>query len=379
MSREIQIGFPCPHYIVEESVKLDSDRRTVITGSPIASELSVRIMINNSLNIPSTGLKSQAFLTSSSEGPYKIEKCVGLLGPNSNILILETPDGRWEIPLPISKRISLEELKKKLVLTEIFDYIEVTDQDGAIAFKEKMHLGKDSWIKVSGKGAEALGFVQKGARGMELFPPWALYKEESQLPLALNPRSASTKKLMFARPLKGNPQIKLSYVTLPSLCKRCRATFVENDYRFNPLGELLTITDENLLFQACLKMILTERSSNPYHPAYGSNIMKRIGKKAVNAPLAQVKEDVQRALRTVISLQRQQREFQTVTSKELLSRIGNLEVRIDPNDPTTYFVDVIVYNASNQPVSISVTYTAPGAVALAGSNGAGLGTNKAGL
>ena len=379
MSREIQIGFPCPHYIVEEPVTLGSDRRTVVTGSPIASELSVRLMINNSLYIPNTGLQSQAFLTSSSSGPYKIEKCVGLLGPMSNVLVIETPEGRWEIALPLSKRISLADLKKKLVLTEIFDYVEVTEQDGAIAFKEKMNLGKDSWIKVSGKGAEALGFVQKGARGMELFPPWALFKEESELPLALNPRSASTKKLMFKRPLKGNPQIKLSYVTLPSLCKRCRASFVENDYRFNPLGELLTITDENLLFQACLKMILTERSSNPYHPAYGSNIMKRIGKKAVNAPMGQIKEDVQKALRTVVSLQKQQREFQTVTSKELLYRIGSIDVRTDPQDPTTYFVDVIVYNASNQPVSISVTYTAPGAVALAGSNGAGLGTNKVGL
>jgi phage baseplate assembly protein W len=261
----------------------------------------------------------------------------------------------------------------------LYDYVEITEQGGAIALKEKLNLGKESWIRVSGKGAGALGFVQKGSRGDLLYPGWSLVKEETIIPSSLNPRSASTRKVVFNSALRGNPDLKLSYTTLPSLCKRCRATFVENDYRFNPLGDILTVEDENLLLQACLKSVLTEKGSNPFHVSYGSKIKTRIGNKIVGAAAALVREDVVRALQTVKSLQAQQREFQSVTSKELLVSISSVDVNIDPKDPTLYFVDVIVRNGSNQPVSISITYTAPGAVALTGSNGQSLGTQRVGV
>lgn len=379
MSKEIQIGFPCPHYIMEEVVSLDTDKRTIVAGSPVASEPSVRVLVNDQYSVPPTGLYTQAFLTSSKKGPYRIEKCVGLLGPDANLLIVETPAGRFEVRLPESKRLNLTELQKTLRLSILYDYVVITEQGGAIAFKEKLNLGKDSWIRVSGKGADSLGFIQKGARGAMLYPGWSLVKEETIIPSSLNPRAASARKVVFDSPLKGNPDLKLSYTTIPSLCKRCRATFVENDYRFSPTGDVLTIENENLLFQACLKSILTERGSNPFHVAYGSQIQTRIGTKIVGAAAALIREDIIKALQTVKTLQTQQREFQTVTSKELLVSISSVDVTSDANDPTVYYVDVIVRNGSNQPVSISITYTAPGAVALAGSNGQGLGTSKVGV
>lgn len=378
MSKEIQIGFPCTHYIMEEPVELAEDRRTIISGSPVGSKPSVRVLVNNQYYIPSTGLYTQAFLTSAKKGPYRIEKCVGLLGPDANLLIVETPAGKFEVRLPESKRMSLVDLQKSLRLSVLNSYVEITAQNGAIAFKEKQNLGKDSWIRLSGKGAETLGFSQKGSRGCLLYPGWDLVKEETIIP-STNPRLATKRKVVFRSPVKGSPELKLSYTTLPSLCKRCRATFVENDYRFNPLGEVLTIENENLLLQACLKVILTNRGSNPFHVSYGSKIQTRIGNKIVGASEALIKEDIVRALQIVKSLQRQQRQFQTVKSKELLVSISSVDVTTDENDPTLYYVDVIVRNGSNEPVNISITYTAPGAVALTGSNGQSLGTERVGL
>ncbi len=379
MSKEIQIGFPCTHYIIEETVSLGSDRKTVVSGSPIGSEPSVRLLVNNQYYIPSSGLYTQAFLTSSKIGPYRIEKCVGLLGPDANLLIVETPSGKFEVRLPEFKRLSLKDLQKALRLSVLYDFVEITEQSGAIALKEKQNLGKESWIRVSGKGAESLGFIQKGARGATLYPGWKLVKEETIIPSSLNPRSASARKVVFDAPLRGNPDLKLSYTTIPSMCKRCRATFVENDYRFSPTGDVLTIENENLLLQACLKAVLTNKGSNPFHVSYGSKIQTRIGNKIVGATAALVREDVVRALQIVKRLQTQQREFQTITSKELLVRISSVDVTTDANDPTVYYVDVVVRNGSNEPVSISITYTAPGAVALTGSNGQSLGTSRVGV
>jgi len=379
MSLEIQIGFPCPHYIIEEVVLLGADKKTIIAGSPVGSEPSVRMLINNQYYIPSSGLQSQAFLTSSSKGPYRIERCVGLLGPDANILIVETPSGKFNVSLPLAKRISLKDLQKALRLSILYDYVDITEYEGAIALKEKQGLGTSSWIRVSGKGAEALGFIQKGARGQELYPGWKLVKQETIIPSATNPRAASARKVVFTSPVKGNPDIKLSYTTLPSLCRRCRATYVENDYRFGFTGDVKTIQDENLLLQACLKSILTEKGSNPFHVAYGSNIQTRIGKKVVGASSSLIKEDVVRSLRTVQNLQSKQREFQTVTSKELLVRVSSVNVRTDPSDPTLYYVEVIAQNGSNEPISISITYTSPGAVALTGSNGKSLGAGRVGV
>ena len=48
-------------------------------------------------------------------------------------------------------------------------------------------------------------------------------------------------------------------------------------------------------------------------------------------------------------------------------------------DPTVYFVDVVVRSGSNQPVYLTTVFTVPGAVALAGSNNTALGLEGVGL
>ena len=134
---------------------------------------------------------------------------------------------------------------------------------------------------------------------------------------------------------------------------------------------------ENLLYQACLKAILTVKGSNPYHPGYGSSIMSRIGQKNNLLAASQIKEDIVKALSSIQNLQNGQMKYQQVTDKERLYRVSSVNVS-NTQDPTVFLVDVVVVNGSNKPVSISITYTAPGAVALAGSNGGSLGTEAVG-
>ena len=123
------------------------------------------------------------------------------------------------------------------------------------------------------------------------------------------------------------------------------------------------------------KAILTKKGTNPYHAAYGCSIMDRIGRKRVQAAAGAIREDVIQALNSVQTLQSGQRRFQQVTDKERLYRVEDVSVTPSATDPTVFTVGVTVRNGSNRPVSLNIVYSAPGAIALAGTNGQSLGVS----
>jgi hypothetical protein len=149
--------------------------------------------------------------------------------------------------------------------------------------------------------------------------------------------------------------------------------------RFDLQGDVITIVDENLLYQAALKIILTQIGSNPFHKTYGSSITSRIGLKAIGATATLLTEDVQRALSTMRQLQDEQSKYQQVSRKERLYSV--LSVRVVPNedDLTAFLVNVVVSNSSGTPVSITIVFSVAGVVALTGSNGLSLGLGPTGL
>jgi len=380
VSVEIQAGFPCPHLVVEEPVVLGSDRRSLVTKAPVANARSVRVLINNETYVPPTGLASQALLTAG-PGPYRIERCTGVLGPDANQITVSSSVGSITIDLPLGKRIKAADLERSLKLTALNDYVTITVRNNAIAFGDSNTTGPRSFVRVSGKGAGALGFTQRGARGREIYPGWDLVARRDVLP-STAPRGlvpVPARYPRFQKPLSGNPDIKVTYAAMPERCPRCQATYVENDYRFNPEGAILTIENEDLLYQACLKALLTVKGSNPYHPGYGSSLMSRVGSKQIRATAASLREDVINCLSRVQGLQNGQRRFQQVKDRERLYRVNAVTVRPSADDITVYFVDVSVTNGTGQPVQLNIVYSAPGAVALAGSNGQVLGLETTGL
>lgn len=342
---------------------------------------SVRILANDSVYIPPSGLDSQATLTSGSAGPYRVEQCQGTTGPDGNLFTVTTGSGSASVRLPQGTRVPLAQVQRALRLSAINDLVLVGDTNSSLTLVERQDAGPSSFIRVSGEGATALGFRQTGARGQHVYPPWNLIARESVFPTTRvgTIRTTPARYPQFKGELRGNPTLKVTYTSTPERCPRCGATWVENDWRFNPLGEVITIENEDLLYQACLKAILTVQGSNAFHPAYGSKLTTRIGRKVVGASVSLVKEDVINALNQVQRLQRGQRKYQNVRNRELLLSIESVDVRVSPEDPTIFFVDVVVRNASNTPVQLSTVFSVPGTIALAGTNNQTLGLEAAGL
>jgi hypothetical protein len=376
VSREIQIGHPCPHLIVEEVVALGSDQKSLITRAPVSSANSVRIMVNNQMYVPPGGLYSQATL-SGAVGPYRIENCVGFTGPDGNTLTVTASQGTVTVSLPTSKRVSAEVLVRHLRLSDLQTLVSVNVVGGSVTFTDIHETGPRSVVRVKGDGAASLGFIQRGARGQEIYPGWTLVSREDVLPTTA-PRGmlpVAARYPRFKKPVPNASDLKVTYAAMPERCPRCGGTYIENDYRFDQNGDVRTIINEDLLYQACMKAILTGKGSNPYHTGYGSRIMERIGGKRMIASAGAVRQDILEALKEVQGLQSGQRRFQQVTNRERLYRVENVSVTPSGSDPTTFVVGVTVTNGSNRPVSLNIVYSAPGAVALAGSNGQTLGSS----
>ena len=92
-----------------------------------------------------------------------------------------------------------------------------------------------------------------------------------------------------------------------------------------------------------------------------------------------INEDVRKALTKFQSLQREQARFQKVSFKERLLSIISVQMAPHAQDPTTFMVNVVVQNASSDPINISIVFTVPNVVALMGSNGLMIGNEIAGL
>ena len=362
MSKDFQIAFPCPHLVMEEVVSLESDRRSLLPKGPIASSNVVRILANDEVYIPSGGLYAQAQVVGSVSGPFRIAACDRTFTVRSS-----TETATFE--LPTGNRVATDTLVN-LFRNRLAD-IAVEVVRGHFVFTDAATAGLGSSILVSGSAAAALGFAdQRGARGRQLYPGWGL---------ASAPSTVTGRYPKFVTALRTNPMLKLTYITEGYLCPRCSATFIENDYRFDVQGDSVLIQDENLLYQAALKILLTVIRSNPYHPSYGSAITSRIGAKAIGATASLVTGDVQTALANMQAMQSAQAQYQAVSAKERLYAVSSVRVTPSPDDPTVFEVDVVVSNASGDPVSISIVFTVPGVAALAGTNGLSLGLETTGI
>ncbi|OHD22583.1 MAG: hypothetical protein A2Y38_00485 [Spirochaetes bacterium GWB1_59_5] len=358
MSLELQLAWPCTHITLEEVVTLDYDRQWLQTSQPVASLGAMRILIDNELLIPQFGLSVPAALRSFVAGPFD-------LVPTENVVTITAPAGTQTIALNVTVpvRRTAAELANELLRRGLTVALPEDDGHGYLLLSDTSRVGSDSFVRVSGSAATTLGFGAQlvsdrpwRAQGRDLYPGWDLLK------------SGLGRRPKFRVPILGTPVIKVSYTTTVSQCRRCRSTFVENDYRFTVGGDAIFIQNEDLLYQAALKILLTDLGSNPFHRWYGSRIRSRIGAKAVGGVASLISEDVRKALQNLQQLQVKQSQYQQVSNKERLYAVLNVQVRPHQQDPTTFLVDVVVQNASGDPVQLNIVFTVPSTVALMGSN-----------
>lgn len=364
MSQDIRLAHRCPHYTVEEVTPLDTDRRTLITTQPILAAQTVRLSAGH-VSIPQSGLTLPAVLPTPHSAPFVFE--------SPGVITLTTPSVSlgWEIPAGVY------ESADALVRVFASPYVQVGER-GNLEFVDINNSGLSSHVKVGGLGASVLGFgdaaccegTTSGISGVEVYPPWRLVSL---------PARPGLRAIQFDRTVRNRSVLRTSYATGVRYCLRCKATYVENDYRFDEYGQTLLITQEDLLVQACLKVLLTVKGSNPFHPWYGTSIKSQIGRKALASINATISEEVRTALSRLQALQKDQGNYQPVSSRERLYSVLAANVRTAENDPTTLFVDVTVQNASSEAVQLNIVYTVPGVVALKGTNGLSMGTEIAGL
>jgi phage baseplate assembly protein W len=382
MSVDPQLGHSCPHLVIEEPVALGSDRRSLVPRAPIGNTNLVRVIANNQFYIPPSGLFSQASLKGALSGPFVIQGCIAENGltVDANVLTVTSSTETRTFRLPIGQRVPTDTLVR--LFRSTFTDIVVDNDDGYLVFVDVAKVGPESKIAISGRAAKSIGFGgQRAARGAEIYPGWVYEKREDILPAVNRNGQVVTyaRYPKFVKTIRMNPTFKMTYASNPERCLRCRGTYVENDWRFDLQGELITIENENLLYQAALKILLTRRGSNPFHTAYGSKLLDRIGAKAVGATATLIREDVVTAMQRMQTLQGQQAKYQKVTLKERLATVLSVEVLPHKSDQTIFLVDVVVSNNTGKPVQLSIVFSTPGAVALAGTNNLSLGLDTTGL
>lgn len=373
MSLDFQLAWPCPHLTVEEVVALDADRQSLLLRQPVGAAGTILVMLNDDpdLRIPRNGLFSAASLPSSNSGPYDLRE-------NEDTLVVQASGGQATLTFGAQGTIRrTTDQIVRMVVQRGWTHVVASNDNGYLVFTDPNAVGPQAFVKVRGTAAAALGFGQPevsgsqwAAYGRELYPGWDLYQRPDEI---------TNRYIRFRQPLKTNPMIKVTYSAPVQRCLRCRATFVENDFRFDAAGISVLVQNEDLLYQAALKILLTDRGSNPFHPWYGTNIRERIGSKALLGVSSVLSEDVRRALGRMQTLQTEQAKYQQVTFKERLYAILAVNVKRHQQDPTSFLIDVTVQNASSEPITLNIVYTTPEVVALLGSNGLMLGQQVAGL
>lgn len=362
--RDVQLAFLCPHVIGEERVALGVDRRTLYTSKPIAGSTLVQVRANDGgLVSPYTGLVTAATVKSYRREPYKVTVA-------NRTLVVTTGVGTATVQFTPGYLSAVQ--VSAAITSAVNGLVLVSSPKGYITLTDTANPGPSSQIQLSGTALEALGFDQQsGDRGKTVIPSWKLYSRN-----VVNPQDAVDSLgyfIGFSSVVRQDAIFSVTYPVAPYLCLRCRTTEVENDFRFDAQGAALMVEDENLLYQSCLKMILTDLGSNLYHTWYGSSLVSLIGGKVLGGTAIGIKQSVSQALTALQNLQNAQAKYQRVTAKERLFSVDNIAVARSATDPTTFLIEVEVRNYASDPVTISIVYAAPGTFALPGSNRLALG------
>lgn len=354
MSFDLQLAHPCTHRAEEEKVSLSNDRMVLTTVQPIASANTL-VLYANDLVIPRGGLYSSAILKSRIAGAFFIPKY-------ENKLIISSTEDHIEIDLPVSSfnarlptdtLVSLIMEKAKSVFAE--------NENGYLVLTDLSTIGTNSVVQVLGKARYHIGFDRQNiVRGRQIYPSWDLYAPPNLI--SQFDTVSLYRGIKFHSPIKTNPFFRMSYGTYRGRCLRCGSSNIENDYRFSSSGNLLVVENENLLYQGAVKMLLTDKGSNPFFKAYGSNLRARIGSKAVGFISQSISQEVRSALARYQGYQSEQAKYQGVSLRERLYSIISVEVFQRPDDPTTFLIDVVVQSASSQPIQLDVVFTTPSTV-----------------
>ena len=161
---------------------------------------------------------------------------------------------------------------------------------------------------------------------------------------------------------------EVTYYVRASECRRCLGLRVENDYRYDLDGFLLTVGDEPKLIQDVKKIVTTLISSNIFHTWYGTSIPAMVGSKISNAGFIRTKimGEIRQALERYASVQKQQARIpkQDVTPRERFARLLQVDVQQDPIEPTAFHVHIAFSNQYRETLVADMSIRLPDPQAL---------------
>lgn len=322
------------------------------------------VIVNDTILIPSSGLYAQAYLKSSLSGPFKLNK-------RETLFTIKTATETVSINLPYNILISTDDIIYEI--RKVAKNIIASNINGFLSLLDIGSLNASSYLKVSGTAIEKLGFIRIGSKGKQIYPSWNLVDTPGLT------SSRPNRFVRFSDLIKTNPVFKITYLTVPQECTRCRGTGIENDMVYDSSGDVILISDENLLTQAILKIILTQKGSNPFFLWYGSNMQSLIGSKALKSVENALNQDISNAINNFKQIQTEQARYQYISARQRLYQIISVNVTQSKENPSLYRLDIVVSNASREAIPISIVYTVGDVITLPGSNGLTLNFERSGL
>jgi phage baseplate assembly protein W len=343
MSQDLQIAYACPHYIRYERVGLQNGMY-IIPVSPINGASLVEIR-RDGVVLSQEGNTKEATITTPNVSPFRVKS-------TSNTLTITTTDGYTNtitIPSKIYNGSSLVSLIQPSLNT-----IKIKENaNKSLSFTDdKLGVG----YTLTGSFLKSLGFnkQKQTVKTKKTTPTWNLH-----------PR-INGYDIRFRKPLEPEGLLEISYYTEKAYCRRCSSTGVENDLRFDSFGELTKVRDTNLLYQNIAKILLTEIGTNPYHGWYGSNANRLIGQKNNVSVGVSLRLSVQQALGKFQKVQQDLKKVQDLSLKERLISVQSVEVSQLNDNATAVLCNVVVRSGANQPVSVNIIFSVPGAISLDG-------------
>lgn len=345
MAKDFQLKHKCPHFVVEEWLAVENDRRTLL---PLRNPSSKNITVKkNGKVIPKEGLVSRVSFSSMKQQPFSIEK-----GFNDKIKFTINKGPLQVITIPSGLRV------KSSAIVEAFNEqssgIRVEEINGRIRIETKEAGPQATLFLKKGSGHDAIGIpYHRFYKGREVVPSWGVVREDLQF------ENGVRKKIYFENPLKTTDDIfEVSYHTRRVDCRRCAGIGIENDIRYDVFGDPKMVRGIDLLIQEVDKIVFTIQGSNVFYSWYGTSIADMVGEKIIGggrAIEAQLVSEIGVALDRYRDVKIQQSKLQPIGDQEFLMRVKNIQVSQDRVDPTIFRIRVDLQNRSNEVDKIEKT------------------------
>lgn len=362
MSFDRQIDQTCPHEVAEEALFVAGDRMTVRPLRPISSVASVKVYLNHSIHVPSTGVYLPAKAVGVRRGPFSITA-------QNNLLRLSINQGPLQdVVLPAANKMAAPQVAA--LLNRSIPGVVFKVLNDRLAFQSR-DTGPSSavFLHEASTAAGLFGFVKNHEyRGQLNVPGWTLVG----VPGTLADRPMRV--VLFDQPLRGGSDfVELSYSTVMQECRRCGGTGYEHDWRYDVNGNVVPIRDESLLIQELQKNFYTLRGSNPFHSWYGTGLLEAMGKKLTVGGFTQnfIVADIQQAFTRWQRIKAQQEEKiqQEVSDREYPLRLLSVNLEQSNQDPTVMFVTITIQNRSSESIQLTRGLRVPAAQQLPSSAG----------